>query len=79
MTAAALPGGDDALRAPARASAGGVHPNTIVHGWNDVGYTTSSICWTMSESTLRLTVTDAASTQDVAYYAVPVLEHVCSP
>jgi hypothetical protein len=50
-----------------------------VHGWNDVGYTTSSICWTMSESTLRLTVTGAASTQDVAYYAVPVLEHACSP
>jgi hypothetical protein len=70
-------GGGDALRAPVRTSVRGVRPNTVVHGWNDVGYYTASICWTMSESTLRLTVTDAASTQVVVYYTVPDLEHNC--
>lgn len=66
-----------ALRAPAGASAASVRPNTVAHGWHNVGYTTASICWTMSQSTLRLTVTDAKSTHVVAYYMVPVLEHVC--
>ena len=69
--------GGDALRAPAGVSAGGVQPKTVEHGWHDVGYYTESICWVMSGSTLRLTVTDAASSQVIAYYTVPVLEHVC--
>ena len=70
-------GGGSALRAPARPLSRGVQPNTVVHGWHDVGYDTASICWTMSESTLRMTITDTHSTQVVAYYTVPVLEHVC--
>ncbi|MGH7592907.1 MAG: hypothetical protein ACRELE_03525, partial [Gemmatimonadales bacterium] len=70
-------GGGAALRAPVRPPAGGVHPDVVAHGWHDVGSYTASICWTMSQSTLRLTITDAARTQVVAYYTVPVLEHVC--
>ncbi|MGH7581670.1 MAG: hypothetical protein ACREL5_00420 [Gemmatimonadales bacterium] len=70
-------GGDD-LRAPARPASGAVHPLTVEHGWHDVGTYTDSICWTMSYSTLRLTVTDADSSQVIAYYTVPYMEHLCS-
>ncbi|MGH8338511.1 MAG: hypothetical protein ACRETL_17175 [Gammaproteobacteria bacterium] len=70
-------GGGAALRATVPPPAGGVRPDVVAHGWHDVGSSTTSICWTMSQSTLRLTITDAASARVVAYYAVPVLEHVC--
>ncbi len=70
-------GGGEALRTPVRTSLQRAHPNTVEHGWHDVGYYTSSICWVMSESTLRLTITDAASMQVVAYYTVPDLVHIC--
>jgi hypothetical protein len=70
-------GGGDALRAPQRLSGGGGRPKTVAHGWNDVLYDGATVCWTMSESTLRVTVTDAVDTQVVAYYFVPLLEHTC--
>jgi hypothetical protein len=70
-------GGGDALRAPQRLSGGGGSPKTVAHGWNDVLYDGATVCWTMSESTLRVTVTDAVDTQVVAYYFVPLLEHTC--
>jgi hypothetical protein len=66
--------GSDAPLAPV----GGGSPFTVEHGWHDVGYSTQSICWTMSGSLLRVTVTDFLMSQAVALYTVPVLEHVCS-
>lgn len=69
--------GGGALRAPSGGSPPAVVPNTVGHGWSNVGYTTASICWTMSQSTLRNTVTDAKGAQAIAYYSVPVLQHVC--
>jgi hypothetical protein len=69
-------GGDD-LRAPVRQPSGAIRPLQVEHGWHDVGTYTASICWTMSFSTLRLTVTDAASTQVLAYFTVPDVGPTC--
>lgn len=69
--------GGGALRTPASAPAAIVRPNTVTQGWNNVGSTTASICWAMSQSTLRVTITDANSSQAVAYFTVPVVQHVC--
>ncbi len=67
-------GGGEEVRAP---PGKGVHPNEVEHGWHSVGGNDASLCWTMSDSTLRLTVTDADSHEVIAYYTVPELEHVC--
>ena len=69
--------GGSALRAQSGGPPPAVVPNTVGNGWSNVGYTTASICWTMSQSTLRSTVTDAKGVQAIAYYSVPVLQHVC--
>lgn len=56
---------------------GGGTTDAVNPGWNDVGLTTASICWTMSLSTLRLTITDAESTQVTTTFPVPYLIHIC--
>lgn len=70
-------GGGDALRAPVRAQVVRPRPNSVESGWHDVGSTAASICWVMSESLLRVTVTDTNSSQAIAYFTVPLLAHVC--
>jgi hypothetical protein len=64
----------DALRA---LPGGGVKPKEVEHGWHDVGSYKTAACWTMSGSTLRATVTDATTTQVVAYFTVPLMVHDC--
>lgn len=68
-----------ALRAARLQGSGGIIlPESFEAGWHDVGYTTQSICWVMSKSLLRVTVTDHFGQQSVAQYSVPYLVHTCS-
>ena len=69
-------GGDDLRTSSLGQPNGGIRPRQVEHGWNEVYSTDQSICWTMSESQLRVTVTDWLGSQSVSYYTVPVLYHV---
>ena len=54
----------------AASAGGGVHPNTIVHGWQFLS-TDWTVYWNQGQRWLRLTVTDSQSQQAVATYFVP--------